>query len=387
MDQSLPTSFDNTSAVANLMPMYFASQVGQQNQIAQDNNASLQRAFANEQAQKEKERPLTLQDMMAKNNFLAAQTRHQDALTRGSNLTSDQTSALMPSAIMAGIGKNVASTTQSQSETGYNQADIEGQAAAALRTMPDGPAGVAAKVKYMKDTFHLPDTPEVDQQLASNMDNMSGMLQAHSDQVYRNHPSVQAAQSKSGAEYERALLASGTQQIVTDKQVQGREQVAATQAAAKVQSVIEKSLGSAKDRGAALRQAASKEPDPQKRQDLLGQAQYYDQLAAHLTEIAAQARNETGINTSELFNQKPDGTPLNVTPPRNPMPTYPSGPAPVAPPQAVPAPQGVPANDRSPTDALAKAFGEPTNFDKYEYRQGPNGWQRKPRTGPLPKAN
>ena len=344
MDQSLPTSFDNTSAVANLMPMYFASQVGQQNQIAQDNNAALQRAFVNEQAQKEKERPLTLQDMMAKNNFLAAQTRHQDALTRGSNLTSDQTQALMPSAIMSGIGKNVASTTQSQSETGYNQADIEGQAAAALRTMPDGPAGVAAKVKYIKDTFHLPNTPEVDQQLASNMDNMSGMLQAHSDQVYRNHPSVQAAQSKSGAEYERALLASGTQQAVAKTGADSREQVAATAATAKYETAIAKNLTDAKNRAASLRQIAS---DPKRsiaeRQAAAQEAEFQERLVANNLAIANQAKNETGIATSELFNQKPDGVPLNVTPPKNPQPTFqtPGLPAPVAPPQAAPAAPGV----------------------------------------------
>ena len=108
-----------------------------------------------------------------------------------------------------------------------------------------------------------------------------------------------------------------------------------------MQAVIERSLASSKDRGAALRQAAAKEPDPQKRQDLLGQAQYYDQLAAHLAEIAAQAKNETGINTSELFNQKPEGAPLNVTPPRNPMPTYP-GAAPAAPSQTISVPQAAP---------------------------------------------
>jgi hypothetical protein len=106
MEQGLPISFDNTAATWQQMPMYAAMQTGQQNRIAQENIAALQKAFEAEQAFKAQERPVQLQNLMKSGILTEAQARHADALSRASGLSSDRAAATMSGEIASTNAKN-----------------------------------------------------------------------------------------------------------------------------------------------------------------------------------------------------------------------------------------------------------------------------------------
>lgn len=106
MDQGLPTAFENNAQTWQNMPGMAALYTGLQNQSAQDNIRMLQEAFAREQAFKEQQRPVELQNLMKTGVLTEAQARHADALSRASNLSSDKAAAVMPGEISSTNAKN-----------------------------------------------------------------------------------------------------------------------------------------------------------------------------------------------------------------------------------------------------------------------------------------
>lgn len=108
MDQALPTAFENTANTWQNMPGMAAFYTGQQNQIAQDNIAALQQAFAAEQAFKAQERPISLNNMMKSGALQEAQAQHALALARASGLSSDKAEQTMPGEVSSTNAKNAA---------------------------------------------------------------------------------------------------------------------------------------------------------------------------------------------------------------------------------------------------------------------------------------
>ncbi len=347
--QALPNNYSDLNTMFQYMPGMAAAQAGQQNAFANENNQSLQQAFANQEAYNQQRRPLELSQLGAQTNLTNAQGRNvgAEASLREGTLSSD------------------ISTKQSANKTAIGANEIEqiGQlgdrlraAGAAAATETDPYRRVQAAKKHLGEHFH--DSPELDQLLMQNPESLPQRLTDMGNNLYGASRAAIAEQKKLEAHQKAVETQGATQLGVANTAAQSREQVAATQASARVQAAVEAKLNSAKDQAAALIRQASQMPDGPQKQAVLAQAQRSAELAAHMAEIAAQARNETGIAASTLI----PGT----TPPRTPMP------------QVVPnMEQGkeVPtAGAQSPTDMIKKAFGD-YNPDEYDYRIDPTTGQ------------
>lgn len=101
MDQGLPVNFENTAGTWQNMPGMAAFYTGLQNQAAQDNIRMLQEAFAKEQAFKDQQRPIELQNLVATGDLTRANALYHGAQARLTGLNADFEQSTMPDKVSA----------------------------------------------------------------------------------------------------------------------------------------------------------------------------------------------------------------------------------------------------------------------------------------------
>jgi len=202
MDQTLPTQFDNTAATWANMPMIAAMQTGQQNQIARDNNAALQAAYAKEQAFKEQTRPVELSNMVATGDRQRSMIDHDKAMTRESTGRSDLADGTRAGQITSTNSKNEALDWEAKVKKGEAEAEMFGQLASKLKNLPDGTPDFI-KAQMVQQALGLPNDPRVTQGLLSKSGDLADMLQNHADAVYKNTDAARKEVAKEKAALER----------------------------------------------------------------------------------------------------------------------------------------------------------------------------------------
>lgn len=360
MQQAIPTGQPDLSSLFQYAPALAYGQLGDMQRVANQNNQALQQAFQNQENFNQQKRPLDLQSLHAATGETNARGALIGAQARNQNLAGDFTQATQPGAIGVTNAQNKTKLSDEDIKQLENTGDLYRQAAAAsaLETTPWGRAAAAKKVL----SAHLTQGPELDQFLMKHADNLPQYLADLGGNIYGASRSARDAATKQEAEQKRAETLVGGQKEVASIGAQSRENVADTNKSAKLQGILDKASTDQKNRGAALAAQANAETDPQRKADLYRQADIANAIYAHSQEIAAQARNETGIAASQLI-----GT---ATPPKSPLPS--AAPQLEQPQQSQ---SGKPVETQgmqSPTDMIRKAFGE-YNPDQYDYRIGPNG--------------
>jgi hypothetical protein len=358
LNQALPTSFPDLGTLYDRMPGFASMQAGEQSRLAEQNNQALQNAFGAQEAYKAQERPIDLASKQQEIEASKALAGYHGALGFNTSVDAARKYGTLLSDISAGISSNRTKIGANQIEQQEQLGDRFRMAGAAAATETD-PYRKINKVKQALGDA-VEDSPELDQYLLQHADTLHQEFTDMGNNIFNASRSAKVENQKLEAEQRRTETQAGATIGAATIGATSREQVAATQAVARIQTAIESKANSAKDQAAALVRQALALPEGQQRQALLQQAQISAQVAAHMAEIAAQARNETGITASQLI-----GT---ATPPRAPMPPVypPQGQTPPEiPPQAAPAGVAV-----SPTDQIRKAFGD-YNPDEYDYRIDP----------------
>lgn len=350
--QALPTQFENTAATWQNMPGFAAAYTGQQNQIAQDNNAALQQAFANEQLYKAQERPVTLQNLVNTGQLTAAQSRNQDALSRYHNVFSDLQEGLNPSQIMAGAYQNIGKAAEAQVETGASNEAFNAQKIniLAARPAPQDPASAREDAINILNIAHHPVTEDSIQHILANRDEA---VKALKDEVNQRAQAAAMGTPKSrlvqaGLDVKTQISEDRFNQAVS---VEGMRvaSVAASNAAATARAIAvvqEKAMNDYKNQGTAFKRQAMAETDPAKRAALEVQADKANSVAQAMLAVSQQTANEAKLGVAALID--PKGV-LGVKLPTPSMPSVQSGPPGVA--QLAPA-QPAPATQPTSTSSL-----------------------------------
>lgn len=337
MDQALPTQFDNTADVFNLMPMYAAMQAGQQNKLATDNNNALQQAFAQEQAQKAAMNPLDLAHRAAENTEISGRTEYNKALARNTNLGADLKEGTLGTDIQTGNAVNKAKSVAAQVAEYESHGEAAGQAYAELKNLGDSAPGYMKAAAVRKALGNLlPDDPRIDMAL-SNDPNLANRMKQLSEDSFAMSKSTRAELLKEGAAQKRTETQGENSLKVAETGAASRESVAATQVAGKIQAVQDKALSSVKDAAAAYRLQAGREQDPQKRAQLLQEAMFADRMATYTEQLKAATAKAGQLDIPGVA-----GLPgiANTTPPPMPVQQLPQGQPPQAGPEGAPMPPG-----------------------------------------------
>lgn len=326
MDQSLPTSFDNSSSVASLMPMYFAQQVGQQNNIASTNNDVLQKAFQMQQDQQSKMNPLLLLDKSAETQGRNATSAYYNSLATGKNIENTTNQAEQGPTIDAHNATSNATVKAQQYNQMANQAQKFGAVGGALKAWEDQGVPAPTQAEYAINQLGLdPNGPEAqvirDQ---AGKGTLSTILSEHADHVYSQSTAAKAEAAKlASAERVEAQRASA-QRDVANISAQSKQQVVAEQVQGRIAAVHQKAIDSLKDAGTALRNQADalakQDPNNPQIQQLYARANAQDQAAQAYAATQAQANHESGLMLSKLL-QDPSLAPPPPTMPNQPPPT------------------------------------------------------------------
>jgi hypothetical protein len=306
--QALPHDYPDLQTLLEVMPGSAAQQIGFRQRTAEANNQALQNAFAAQEQYNAQKRPLDLAQLMATTENAKSQSRMHNASAIQQELKNDiesQTKQSHIQAILAGNKTRIGAEDIAQLEqTGdlYRQAG----AAAALET---DPYRKIATVKRILGN-HVNQTPEFDRFLLENKDMLHQHLTDMGDNVYDATRAALAARRAGDVKKSVAETGAASRESVAQAANQSRENVAAINAASKLEQLHDKAVMDQRNRSSALEEMASREQDPQKKAELLRQANEARAFASYMAQIAAQARNETGINTSAMI---PGTTPPKET--------------------------------------------------------------------------
>jgi hypothetical protein len=167
MDQALPTQFDNTASAWEYNPMFAAMQMGQQNAIAENNNAALQRAYQGEQDFQAQKRPMDLLKLAADTGLTNAHTGYYNGLTDETGLKNQLARGTMDSSISAANSKNAVSQ-------GNDFGILAGQVREDLRAMPENTPSWQ-KAQYVASKMGITN-PDMVSHLISHADHLDEAL-------------------------------------------------------------------------------------------------------------------------------------------------------------------------------------------------------------------
>lgn len=178
MDQGLPVNFENTAGTWQNMPGMAALYTGLQNQAAQDNIRMLQEAFAKEQAFKDQQRPIELQNLIATGDLTRANALYNGAQARLSGLDADFAQATMP-------GKVASTNAKYQNEVDLSPVEkflAQGKAFGALSAYVADPSiPTFMKLQKIKEVTGMED-PE---RLLPMLPKLPQVFKAHSDFAFQ----------------------------------------------------------------------------------------------------------------------------------------------------------------------------------------------------------
>ena len=359
---SLPTDLPGLDVLMRTMPMFGAMVAGQQTARAQENNQSLQDAFKTQQEYLQKERPLTLNEIVARTGQHTAQAGMLNQQATGQGLANDLTRATQPGQIAYTNATNTQKTTEAQAGNKEAEGQLYGQLAAQLKgTLPMMRPALVRQV--MGD--RMKDHPELEPFLTEHADNLPDYFAAMSDESFKASKAAKAEAQKLAG-----------QQKVAETHVQGQKDVAvinerkaatvaATQVAGKLQAVHDAAEADWSKRGAELMRRADLLPPGPAKDDLKRQADMANQTALAFREANARANNEKALAISDLIGE--------AKPPQTVLPSFGGGasPRPAAAPasaasQAAPAASGV--KDSSGKPVIYN--GKPV---QYQIRDGQEG--------------
>lgn len=379
--QSLPTTLDTSPQLYQAAPALYGANVGSQTQSANDNMAAIQAAYSAQQQQEAQMRPIDLAYRQQEVNHMGASGDYLNAEAAGARQRTDQATQEQAGNVAGSISKNQANIASDQVSILESHGARAGQAAAILKNLPDStPAWYTDNVlqQTLGDMYH----PSLMNWSANKKPaEVGAALDQVSQDSYAQSTAARAATQKQNAEQGIENTRAGAQIQSAGINASERERANALTQATKVQAIMEKNSTDSKNRGAALAAQAQNEPDPDKKADLLRQADTANQIAQAMAEAQAQVRNEAGLDLSDITQTKP-----------LPRPTVPSVQPPVAPSIAPASAPGGGANPGSgelgkdgqpanPLSALKAAFNEDPDPTKYDYRPGPTPgtWQRRPK--------
>lgn len=379
-DQGLPIGFDNTSSVWDYMPQIGAMQVGQQNAIAQDNNAALQRAFQNSQDFEAQKRPIELGNLAAVGDQTRAFARHTNAQSTGLDLNNAFTGATQPG--------NIAKTNATNAvETGTAQGQLWEHAAAQLEAMPPNIPDYM-KAIIVQQRLGLPNHPEITQGLINNMSNLPEMMRGMANKIYAASPASKTEALKERAAQQRTETQGSSSLAVAKESSAGK--LAVAQATHNLDLILAKAestgnfeaqaaaAGKRADLEASLASQAAREGDQAGANEHTDLANYYGKKAEAassnaLKKAAAPAgTNKPGaMNTAKFIGAPEASNPAAVTPTPNPMPMVPN-------PQRVPAsaPNGTPGGPNAqfvapPGAAMTHLISHPELAAQFDAKYGP----------------
>ena len=176
MDQALPNQFpQDLGTLFQQMPAIAAGQVGNQQRIAQQNNASLQNAFQREQGFLDQKRPLDLETIVSQN-------RGRDAQTEQLTLENAFKKETQPAKIEAENATNKGKVSLAELQELDNMGQLFGQVSARMATAP--PPMRAAIAKRLLEKY-IPENPEFDNLLVSNADALPQYFKDMADNVFK----------------------------------------------------------------------------------------------------------------------------------------------------------------------------------------------------------
>lgn len=291
MDQALPTAFENNANTWQNMPGMAAFYTGQQNQIAQDNIAALQQAFAAEQAFKAQERPISLNNMMKSGALQEAQAQHALALARASGLASDKAEKVMPGEVSSTNAKNAAETAaaeqaQSNARAIHMASWLQGPGKAV-------PSFMQAK-KFM-EVYGIEDSPDgaIGRKIVADLPRIIPMLEMEAKKAYELSATGQGTLIKEAGDTKRMGMANKTAIDVANINADSRINAAAKTAQAKTVGFEDSLLKikRASDKRNALIDAANREQanNPELAASYRARANDPDLIQTAQAELAAAA--------------------------------------------------------------------------------------------------
>ncbi len=353
MEQALPNNFPDLNTLMQYMPAVGAYQSGQQQAIAQQNNRSLQDAFAADEAFKAQKRPMDLEQLLANTANTKAQTGVSNASARNLGLAGDITEGTKASTISA---TNSANKTKMGADE-ITQMEQFGDAARQAGARAASAVTPWEKMKAIKETMgnHMNWTPESEKFFMDHIQNAHQYLSDMGNNIYEASRAAKAEASKEAAAQKRIETTTEANKEIAKANIDAGRWNRAGKVALTIDQTIDKENDPVKKFTALV--AAAKEAEQGGDAEA---AQHYAARAMSIKAIAEQALAAKGGGASVVI-QPPGGKPQLAPKGGNTV--------------SLPSPGGAPVStegQQSPTDMIKKAFGE-YNPDVYEYRIGPNG--------------
>jgi len=182
LNQALPTQYSGLGDLWDRAPILAAMQTGDQMRWAQQNNQSLQDAFANQEAYKQQQRPLELDKLRADTGLTNAHTGYFGAETGKINQATDELKQTQPGRIQKTNAENQAGLGAAQIEEMQQMGQRMRLAAAAAASEPT-PWGKVQKVKAILGNS-VQQTPEFDEFLMKHANNLHTYLADYGQNMF-----------------------------------------------------------------------------------------------------------------------------------------------------------------------------------------------------------
>lgn len=217
MDQGLPVNFENTAGTWQNMPGMAAFYTGLQNQAAQDNIRMLQEAFAKEQAFKDQQRPIELQNLVATGDLTRANALYHGAQARLTGLNADFEQSTMPDKVSATKAKYKFDTDILPFKKLAEQGKVIGDLSAyvANPSIPDFvKVQQVAQIMGGNPQDYLPVLPKLPQILKAESDHRFKLSEAARLQESKNASDVNVANIHAAATKEAAKIGADSREEV-----------------------------------------------------------------------------------------------------------------------------------------------------------------------------
>lgn len=213
--QALPNQYPDLGALFENMPAIAAGQVGIQQRIADQNNQSLQDAFAAQQQFDAQKRPLDLQQLMATTRNTNSQADYHGALARGANADSSLKEGTLDSNIASTNSGNKTKMGADQIAQLEQVGDLYRQVGAQVAGEPT-PWGKVAKAKELLGD-HVQQGPEFDKFLLKHASNLHTYFSDLGDNIYNASRAAKVEAGKEATATERAKIAADATKYAADQ--------------------------------------------------------------------------------------------------------------------------------------------------------------------------
>jgi hypothetical protein len=338
LNQALSTDLPGLDVLFQNNPMLASMVAGKQISRADQNNKSLQEAFAAAEEQKRKERPLTLEQMAANPALTRAQTSLYGNQATGQGLANDITRGTMDSNISKTNSANATAMDEDKLKQAESMGQLYGQIAVATKNAPPMMRGQI--VRQMMGPRLNQEHPEIDQFLMTHADTLPEEFAKMSKDSYDQTAAARKAASEQQMHRDVATTQAGATTGAARIGADSRVEVATTAAIAKVTDGLNKVQNDHKNQAAALNmqliQIRRANPNDPRIPQLVADVAAAQATAAAMESVKAGVANDAKLRISALLPDVPGAEPGKVPVP---SPASPTVGQPMQP-QAQPAPSG-----------------------------------------------